>query len=80
MSQYALRLPESLMEAARRLSKTENASMNQLFVTAIAEKISALDTEKLLSERAQRADLERYQSALDRVPNIPPVYDDDRLD
>lgn len=48
--------------------------MNQLFVTAIAEKISALDTGKLLSERARHADLEKFQRALSRVPGVPPSH------
>lgn len=80
MSQYALRLPESLLKAARRIAKDEQASMNQLFVTAIAEKISALDTEKLLRERALRGDLIKYDRALDQVPDVAPIHDDDKLD
>ncbi|MBF0284439.1 MAG: hypothetical protein HQL51_08265 [Magnetococcales bacterium] len=80
MSQYALRLPDSLLDAARRLAKDENASMNQLFVTAIAEKISALDTEKLLRERAERGDLIKYRRALGHVPDVAPIHNDDRLD
>ena len=80
MSQYALRLPDSLMEAARRISKEENASMNQFFVTAIAEKLSALDTEKLLQERARRGDMFKFLKALDQVADIPPEHEVDRLD
>ncbi|OSM04142.1 hypothetical protein [Magnetofaba australis] len=80
MSQYALRLPESLMEAARRVSKEDHSSMNQLFVTAIAEKLSALETEKLLKERAARADEAKYLEVLKKVPDVPPIYEEDRLD
>jgi hypothetical protein len=80
MSQYALRLPESLMKAARRLAKSENTSMNQLFVTAIAEKLSALSTEDYLARRAERADEQAYRNALAKVPGVPPVHDEDRLE
>ncbi len=80
MSQYALRLPNSLMEAARRVSKEENASMNQFFVTAIAEKLSALETEKLLNSRAKGADVEHFLQAMDRVPNVPPEHEGDIID
>jgi len=38
MSHYALRLPDSLKEAARRLAAEDGSTINQLFVTAIAEK------------------------------------------
>ncbi|MBF0141995.1 MAG: hypothetical protein HQL57_04795 [Magnetococcales bacterium] len=79
MSQYALKLPDSLLDAARRLARDENASINQLFVTAIAEKISALDTEKLLRERAKRSDLIKYHNALSHVPDVAPIHDDDKI-
>lgn len=49
MSHYALRLPESLKEAARRLAAQDGSTMSQLFVTAIAEKISALETAAFLN-------------------------------
>jgi len=71
MSQYALRLPDSLLEMARKSAKREHASMNQLFVTAIAEKLSALETEHLLRERAKQADEQKARDVLARVPHGP---------
>ena len=71
MSQYPLRLPNSLMEAARKAAGDEKTSMNQLFVTAIAEKLSALETETFLKQRAERADEEAYRKALAKVPDGP---------
>ncbi len=67
MSQYALRLPDSLFEHAKILAEKENTSLNQLFITAIAEKISAIETEDLLSARANSADENAYLEALKRV-------------
>jgi len=67
MSQYALRLPDSLLEMARKSAKREHASMNQLFVSAIAEKLSALETENMLRERASLADKEAAHDVLARV-------------
>jgi predicted HicB family RNase H-like nuclease len=37
MANYALRVPESLFEYARGVAEEEKVSMNQFFVTAIAE-------------------------------------------
>lgn len=74
MSQYALRVPDSLFEAARKLAEQDNTSMNQFFVTAIAEKISALHTATLLRERAVNGDLDRYHNILDRVAETPTIY------
>ena len=47
MSTMSLRLPESLHERARELAKREGVSINQLIATALAEKVSALDTVRL---------------------------------
>ncbi len=77
MSQYALRLPDSLMEAARRTAKSERTSLNQLFLTAIAEKLSALDTEEFIRTRAARANEAAYRKVLDKVPDNPPVEGDE---
>jgi hypothetical protein len=46
MSNYALRLPESLKQAAKRIAASDDTTMNQFFVVAIAEKISAMETAK----------------------------------
>lgn len=67
MSQYALRLPDSLLEMARKSAKREHASMNQLFVSAIAEKLSALETENLLNERASLVDKDAANDVLARI-------------
>ena len=42
---YALRLQSSLKEAAERAAAAEGASLNQFINVAVAEKISALETE-----------------------------------
>ncbi len=67
MSQYALRLPDSLLEMARKSAKREHASMNQLFVSAIAEKLSALETENLLNEQASLVDKDAANDVLARI-------------
>ena len=71
MSQYALRLPDSLLELARKSARREHTSMNQLFVSAIAEKSSALETENLLLERAGLADRNAALDVLSRVQHGP---------
>ena len=54
-SNFALRLQPSLLEEARRLAETEGVALNQLINVAVAEKLSALRTEKYFAERAARA-------------------------
>jgi len=71
MSQYALRLPDSLLDLARKSARREHASMNQLFVSAIAEKLSALETESMLRERGALADEGSFRDVLARVQHEP---------
>ena len=77
MSTMSLRLPESLHERARELAKREGISINQLIATALAEKISALDTLEYLEERAARGSREAFLEILSRVPSGPPVPGDE---
>jgi hypothetical protein len=77
MSTMSLRLPESLHERARELAQREGVSINQLIATALAEKISALDTLAYLEERAGRGSREAFLKALDATPSGPPVEGDE---
>lgn len=75
--QYALRLPDSLLDMARISAKREHASMNQLFVSAIAEKLSALGTENMLAERASLADKDKARDVLARIKHAQIVAGDE---
>lgn len=55
MSNFALRLPDSLFERARILAERDHCSLNQLFAVAIAEKIATIDAEAFFAERTTRA-------------------------
>lgn len=72
MSAISLRLPDSLHNRARVLSKQDHVSINQFVATAVAEKISALDTESYLAERAKRGSRKKFEAALRQVPNREP--------
>jgi len=76
MSTLSLRLPKSLHERARELAQQEGVSINQLIATALAEKISALDTIGYLKERAARGSREAFLRALDQVPAAAPIPGD----
>lgn len=77
MSQYPLRLPDSLMAAAKKAAEEDHVSMNQLFATAIAEKLSALQTEKVIAERSSRSDLDAFNRVLAKVPHAPVLPNDE---
>jgi hypothetical protein len=77
MANYALRVPESLFEYARFVAEEENVSMNQFFVTAIAEKISALKTESYFRERAARGKDVSFDRWLQATPDVAPMPSDE---
>ena len=76
MSTISLRLPESLHRAARDVAAKEGVSMNQLAVTALAEKLSALMTEDYLGQRARRGSRANFEAVLRAVPDVPPPPED----
>ncbi|OGT89979.1 MAG: CopG family transcriptional regulator [Gammaproteobacteria bacterium RIFOXYA12_FULL_61_12] len=71
MSNFALRLPDSLYAYAKKMAQEDNASLNQFIVMAVAEKVSALNTENFFKERALRGNRERFLEIMDRVPDVP---------
>lgn len=78
MSTISVRLPDSLHQMAKTLASEDKASMNQFIASAVAEKVSALATERYLRERAERADISRFQAALAAVPDQAPEPFDQR--
>ena len=76
-SNFALRLQPSLLEEARRVADDEGVALNQFINVAVAEKLSALRTERYLAERAARADVPAALDILQRAgAGKPPVKGD----
>ncbi len=76
MSALSIRLPNSIHQHAKRLAQTEGISVNQLVSSALAEKLSALDAERYLSERAARGRDVDIHAILAKVPNAQPEPED----
>jgi hypothetical protein len=73
---FPLRLPLSLKAAVEKLSTEDGTSMNQFMVVAVAEKISAMQTETFFAERRARADMDAFWRILNREGGEPPRPDD----
>jgi len=71
-STYPLRLPTSVKSAAEKLAKEEGISLNQFVATAVAEKLSAMNTAAFFAERRERADFEAFRTILTRKGGEPP--------
>jgi len=77
-SNFALRVPPSLLAEARKAAESEGVALNQLITLALAEKVSAMRTEEYFTERARRADPKRVSRILARVgAGNPPVEGDE---
>ena len=74
---YPLRLPRSLKDAVARLSKEDGTSINQFVTTAVAEKISALQTAQFFQDRKARADFKAFDRIIKRRGGKPPREGDE---
>ena len=73
MSALSLRLPDSLHNRVKRLSTKDRVSINQFVASAVAEKISAIETEEYIRTRAQRASRKKFLAAMATVPDTEPA-------
>jgi uncharacterized protein (DUF1778 family) len=76
MISYALRLQPSLKRAAERAASADGASLNQFINVAVAEKLSALETESFFRKRATGADRAAFLKFLDEAGDEPPSAGD----
>lgn len=81
MGIMSLRLPKSLHEQAKKVAREEEISINQLAVTALAEKMAALMTDDYLRSRAGKGERKKYDAVLRKVRrNRRPPIPGDELD
>jgi pyridoxine/pyridoxamine 5'-phosphate oxidase len=78
MANYALQIPDSLYVYTRKVAEEEQVSMNQFFVTAIAEKVSALKTEAYFKERIKNVKLGAFDDWLTASPDAAPMQGDEK--
>ena len=75
---YPLRLPRSLKRAVERLSRQDGTSMNQFVATAVAEKVSALETARFFADRRARANFKAFDRIMKRRGGQKPREGDER--
>ena len=75
-SVYPLRLPSSLKQAVREVSRRDGTSINQFVTTAVAEKLSAMRTAEFFAERGAQADIDEARRILRRHGGQPPDPND----
>jgi hypothetical protein len=78
LMQMVLQIPDSLHHQAMQLVQREQFSLEQLMLSALAEKLSAIQTDDLLAKRAQRGSRDKFQAVLAKIKSTEPE-DFDRL-
>ena len=74
---YPLRLPRSVKDALAKIARDEGVSINQFIATAVAEKLTAMNTASFFAERRERADLEASRRILNRSGGETPRAGDE---
>ena len=69
MTTLSLRLPDSYHSLIKEIAVKDKISINQFIVSAVAEKISALETQRYLEERAARGSRDKFLAVLAKVPD-----------
>ena len=77
MATLSVRFPNSVHDAIKNIAKEDDISINQFVISAVIEKITALDTEKYIEHKAKKGSKEKYLGVLKKVPNIKPTNKDD---
>jgi hypothetical protein len=72
MSTLSIRIPDSIHEIIKRMSKEDNISINQFIASAITEKVTALETEDYIKNRGMSGDKKAFEKVLSKVPNNEP--------
>lgn len=77
MSNYPLRLPETLMEDAREMAAAQGVSINQFLSTLIAERIGELKALRHVRQRIGHANTAGALAVLEVAPDRPPLPGDE---
>ena len=72
MATLSVRLPNTMHRHLKDLARHEGVSINQLIMTAVAEKMSALMTADYLEELARQGSREEFEKILAKVPDVEP--------
>jgi hypothetical protein len=70
-------IPDSLVRQANELAERQHVSVDQVVAAALSAQIAAAPARVSIAERAKRANRQRMDDILARVPANPPVLGDE---
>ena len=77
VSNFALRIPPSLMEDVKAIAASDSVSVNQFIVQAIAERVAVLRDRGYLAQRAARAKPDAFLRILEIAGDDTPIPGDE---
>jgi hypothetical protein len=72
MSAPTVAIPDSLYARLKQMAEQQQISVDQFVASAVAEKLSAVEKEGYIAQRAKRADEKAFRDALSKIPNVEP--------
>lgn len=72
MSAITVRVPDSIYGHLKKVAQNDGMSVNQFFVTAVAEKLSALETEEYLKNEGAKGSAAQGFKILAKAPKRAP--------
>jgi len=76
MSALTINVPESLYDKLKEAAAKDKSTPEYFVVLAIAEKLSSFMTVDYLEQRAKRAQVDRFEGLLAKVPDVEPEESD----
>jgi hypothetical protein len=77
MTRVSFQMPGSIHQRAKLLAKRDGVSLDQLIATAVAEKVSVLETVDYLAKRAAQGSRTDLGRILAKVPARRPLKGDE---
>jgi hypothetical protein len=77
MTRVSFQVPASIHQRAKLLAKRDGISLDQLMASALAEKVSVLETVDYLRQRAARGSRQKFKDILANVPTRKPLKGDE---
>jgi hypothetical protein len=79
MNLDSLKLPNDLLEAARSIATAHQMTLEDWVSGAIAQRLEWEKTQQVFQRYREKADFEKFDRMMERVPDIAPVPGDELL-
>ena len=77
MAKLQLRLPDNVHQAAKRLARQQQISLNQFLVTSVSNELVRQETMAFFVPIAEQFDGKAFREALAKVADVEPVDGDE---